>query len=141
MNGIRRDLRGLRVLIVEDEAMLAMLLEDILSDFGCEVVSTASRFEDAMDKASILPLDIALLDVNLGGTQSFPIARTLDSRKVPFVYATAYGAFMPDDAPPAPIVSKPFALSDLTHAMSVAVGIRPDTPEAVGALIPVATGP
>lgn len=117
MHSKDRNLSGLKVLIIEDEAMIAMLLEDLLCDLGCEVVATASRYEDALAKASTLTPDVALLDVNLDGKLSLPIAATLGERKVPFVYATAYGAAMPEDAPPGPILSKPFGLSELKHAL------------------------
>lgn len=115
------NLGGLKVFVVEDEAMLAMLLEDLLTDLGCKVVATASRVEDAVEKASMLPLDVALLDVNLHGKLSVPVAEKLRERKVPFVYATAYGGSMPEETPPAPILSKPFGSSDLRHALAEAV--------------------
>ncbi len=77
-------LEGLRVLIIEDEAMIAMLIEDMLADIGCGVIGIASRFEEAMRKVSSLAFDLAILDVNLNGSQTFPVAEALANRDIPF---------------------------------------------------------
>lgn len=116
-----RDLKGKKVLIVEDEARLVALLEEALDDFGCDVVDTASRFEEAMAKASSLPLDVAVLDVNLNGILSFPIAEELQARHIPFVFATASSPAMLMNAPTAPVLCKPYQLADLEHALLEAV--------------------
>lgn len=115
------DLAGLRVLIVEDEAILTMFLEDVLTEAGCEIVATASRFGEAMTKARSLSFDVATLDVNLNGEQSLPIAHELASRGIPFVFATGYGSKLPSDAPEAPVLRKPFELDELARALRQAV--------------------
>ncbi len=109
---------GLRVLIVEDEAMLSMLLEDFLTDLGCEVVATASHLEDALEKASSLAMDIAILDINLGGALSYPVAEALRSRGIRFLFATGYGTLgLPDDLKGTLVLGKPFNQTQLAAAM------------------------
>lgn len=109
---------GLRVLVVEDEAMLSMLLEDFLTDLGCEVVATASHLEDALEKASSLAMDIAILDINLGGVLSYPVAEVLRSRGIRFLFATGYGTLgLPDDLKGTLVLGKPFNQTQLAAAM------------------------
>ncbi|MGI4954233.1 MAG: response regulator, partial [Janthinobacterium lividum] len=86
------DFSGMRVLIVEDEAMISMLMEEFLEELGCEITGTASRLDDALEKARSLMVDLALLDVNLAGRLSYPVAELLLARGVPVVFSTGYGA-------------------------------------------------
>jgi CheY-like chemotaxis protein len=103
--------RGKRVLVVEDEALVSMLIEDFLHDIGCEVVGTAATLEDALAKSSALDLDAAILDINLNGTLSYPVAQILASRHIPFLFATGYGlAGLPVDLEHVPVLSKPFGI-------------------------------
>lgn len=116
------DLSGRRVLVVEDESRIAILIRDTLEDLGCEVVAFASRFEDAREKAKSLAVDIVLLDVNLGGEPSFPIASDLASRGVPFVLATGYGSpKIPEELKFAPVLQKPFLRAELQRALLTAL--------------------
>jgi CheY-like chemotaxis protein len=78
------------ILIVEDEMMLAMLQEDQLRDLGYESVK-AARVAPALRLADQAPLDAALLDVNLAGETSYPVAESLRRRSIPFIFATNYG--------------------------------------------------
>lgn len=111
-------LAGLRVMVVEDEALLAMWLEDVLEEMGCEVVATASRLEDAMDKAQALAMDVALLDVNLAGQLSYPVAKILRARSIPFVFASGYGAAgLPNELQDVPMLPKPFQPDQLADAL------------------------
>ena len=111
-------LKGLRVLVVEDEALISMLLEDFLADMGCEVVATAARLDDAMAKARTLALDAALLDVNLAGQVSYPVAGVLQSRGIPFAFSTGYGtAGLPDGLEGAPVLAKPFQQEQLAEVL------------------------
>jgi CheY-like chemotaxis protein len=103
-----------RILVVEDEVMIAMLLEDMLSDLGHEVVGPATRLEDGLALAADAEFDMAVLDVNLNGVHSRPIADVLVKRGVPFVLATGYGANAEDDIAEAQrILKKPFTPEDL----------------------------
>jgi len=117
------DLSGLRVLLVEDEALIVMLVEDALADVGCEIAGVASRFDDAFTKAQTLDFDVAILDVNLNGLRTFPIAEAIMARGIPFVFATGYGATsVPDGLNAVPILQKPFVSSDLERALRQALG-------------------
>ncbi len=83
--------QSIRILLVEDEAMIAMLVEDMLADFGGELVATAARLDDAVTQASDREFDVAILDLNLAGTFTYPVADILRRRGIPFVFATGYG--------------------------------------------------
>jgi CheY-like chemotaxis protein len=115
-------LRGRRVFVVEDESMVAMLVQDLLADIGCEVVGLAYRYPDALAKAKSLSFDIAVLDVNLNGQHTFPIAEVLTKRGLPFVFATGYGAAtVPQSLQTAPVLQKPFQQHDLERALRAAL--------------------
>jgi CheY-like chemotaxis protein len=111
-------LEGRRVLLVEDEVLVAMLIEDILTDFGCAVVGTAARLEDALKSAREEAMDIALLDVNLGGQRSFPVADILAERGVPFLFVSGYGE-QGLEAPHQnrPVLQKPFSPELIAEAL------------------------
>jgi CheY-like chemotaxis protein len=81
----------LRTLIVEDEAIIALSLEAMLNDLGHRVVGTASRLEEAREMITSLDFEIAVLDLNLGGEMSFPLADLLIQSGKPFVFSTGYG--------------------------------------------------
>lgn len=116
------DLSGRRVLVVEDEARIAMLIRDTLEDLGCQVVGIASRLEEARAKVASMEFDAALLDVNLNGEPSYPLADELASRGIPFVLATGYGASrIPPDHKDAPVLQKPFLRAELERALRVAL--------------------
>jgi CheY-like chemotaxis protein len=85
-------LAGLRVLVVEDESMVAMLLEDMLYDLGCHVVGPAARVDEALATLVVERVDAAVLDINIAGEKVFPVADRLLELDVPFVFATGYGA-------------------------------------------------
>lgn len=112
---------GLRVLIVEDEPIVAMTLEDILMDLGHDVVGPAGRLDEGLELAEEPVLDLAVLDVNLGGERSTPIARRLRERGIRFVFATGYGA-APEGFEDVPLVSKPYRQRDISAALAAAQG-------------------
>ena len=114
---------GLKVLVVEDEAILCMQLEDMLSDLGCTLVGPAMHLDQALALAAASELDIAILDVNLNGARSDAVADRLAGRGLPFVFATGYGASGSDSAyPGAPVLKKPFSLGEFSAAMKAALG-------------------
>lgn len=87
---LHRSSRNLRVLLVEDESMVSMLAEDILTDAGCTVL-LAMRLPEALNMAQTAQFDLAILDVNLGGGQtSYAVADVLMGRGIPFAFATGY---------------------------------------------------
>jgi CheY-like chemotaxis protein len=122
MNASAPDLMGRRILVIEDEAMVSMLIEDTLVDMGCVVVALASRVDDGLAKAQTLAFDAAILDVNLAGERSFGIAEALRIRKLPFVFATGYAmASIPEPLRNAPILQKPFSPVELERALLAAL--------------------
>jgi CheY-like chemotaxis protein len=109
-------LDGKRVLLVEDEALVAMLVEDMLADEGCSVAATATRLSEALALANDpgLEMDLAILDVNLAGEPVFAVAEALAARGVPFAFATGYGAAgLPDLWKGRPTLQKPFTAADV----------------------------
>lgn len=81
----------LRALIVEDDAMIAMLLAEMLQDMGYEVAATAGRLDRAQELARESRIDLAILDVNLAGEESYPVADILSDRNIPFTFMSGYG--------------------------------------------------
>jgi CheY-like chemotaxis protein len=117
------DMNGLRVLVVEDEAAISLLLEDMLLDFGCEVVGPAARLGAALELAQGESLDAAILDVNVAGESIYPVVTALVARNVPFVFSTGYGAAgIADLYRNRPVLQKPFAQKDLQQKLLQALG-------------------
>jgi CheY-like chemotaxis protein len=104
----------LRVLLVEDESMVALLLENMLAELGHEVVGPVARLDEAVEMAQGQALDVALLDINLSGKEIYPVAEALAAREIPFVFVTGYGR-RALRAPycERPILQKPFRRDDL----------------------------
>lgn len=117
---------GRRVLIVEDESLVAMLLETILADLGCDVVGPESNIEDGLTAvADVAGLDAALLDVNVAGTEIFPVAEALMAKGVPFVFSTGYGeAGLPEHWRGNPTVQKPFTEGAIREALMTALNMQ-----------------
>ena len=104
----------LRILVVEDEALVSMLIEDTLVDLGHEVAAVASRLPEACELARSEAIDFAILDVNLGGKPSFPVAEILSERGIPFAFATGYGSRGLDGKfQEVPTLAKPFTEADI----------------------------
>lgn len=115
-------LSGRRVLVVEDEMMIAMLIEDILADQGCRLVGPAIRVVDALRLLDAEWVEVALLDVNLNGEDTYPIAEELRRRNIPFVFATGYGAAgVKAGYGQFVTLQKPFEADDLTEALAGAL--------------------
>ncbi|OHV79297.1 response regulator [Rhizobium sp. LCM 4573] len=118
-----RDLSGLKILIVEDEGLVALMIEDMLQDLGCEVIASVSRLADAQAIATKAEVDLAVLDVNLAGERSFSVAEILHKRQIPFIFSTGYGIEgLPDEFGSHPIIGKPFSLVDLQQIIADVVG-------------------
>lgn len=111
--------RSRRMLVVEDEVLIGMLLEDMLSDLGYHVIASASRIDEAMKMARESEVDAAILDVNLNGQEVYPVAEILASRGIPFVFATGYGERgLPADYQHRPTLQKPFQQENLEHELA-----------------------
>lgn len=112
-------LEGRRILVVEDESLVAMLLETILEDMGCTPVGPISNVDEALTVvAGETDLDAALLDVNVAGQQVFPVAAALKARGVPFVFSTGYGeGGLPDEWRGQTTIQKPFTEATVQDAL------------------------
>ena len=103
------DLAERRILVVEDESLVAMLLETILEDLGCGVVGPEGTVASGIESARNAAIDAALLDVNVAGELVFPVAEQLKSRGIPFVFSTGYGeGGLPEQWRGYPTIQKPF---------------------------------
>jgi CheY-like chemotaxis protein len=110
----RAEARPLRILLVEDEMMVAMLVEDILVDAGHVVIGPLAQADKALQAAGNETLDLAILDVNINGGSVYPVAEALAARGIPFVFATGYGACGLDEGwQDRPTLQKPFRRDDL----------------------------
>jgi DNA-binding response OmpR family regulator len=111
-------LQGRRVLVVEDETVLAVTIEEILQDLGCIVVGPVGRLEAALKLATDDRLDAAVLDISIRGGTVFPIAEKPRTRQIPFVFASGYGEWaLPDEFADQPRLTKPFTARELEAAM------------------------
>ena len=100
----------MQVLVVEDELLLALMLEDVLADFGCVVTGPAETVAKALSLiAGTADIDAAILDVHIGGEMVFPVADALRDRQVPFVFSTGFGpADLATRYPDSPLLAKPY---------------------------------
>ena len=113
---------GKRILVVEDELMIRMLLEDMLGELGHTVAAEAARIEEALDAAKNADFDIAILDVNLNGQPISPVADALVARGMPFVFATGYGERgLPEPYRDRPTLKKPFQMDGLKQMLQTAL--------------------
>ena len=111
-----------RILIIEDETLIAMMVEGFLIDLGWNVVGLAGTLDRALAMVRDADIDAALLDVNLNGQESFAAAKILCDRRIPFVFATGYGMRGFDDRfPGVPTLTKPYQPDDLEHALRLAM--------------------
>ncbi len=109
---------GNRVFIAEDEAMVRLLLEDMLADLGHDVCVSAARLDEAMVVAnSSNEFEVAILDINLDGTEIYPAADILVERGIPFIFATGSAEAMPERFKHSPRVQKPFLEFELQDAL------------------------
>jgi CheY-like chemotaxis protein len=114
---------GLSVLVVEDETLVSLLIESMLSDLGCDDVWYASDVSQALELLAENTPDAAVLDVNLAGEQVYPVAFRLAAAAVPFVFATGYGASGIDQEwASRPVIQKPFQREKLAAALATALG-------------------
>lgn len=114
---------NLRIMVIEDEGIVAMLLEDMLQGLGHQVVASASNIERATSLVGEAEVDLAILDVNLNGHHTYPLAETLSARGIPFIFATGYGnAGLKSEWRTAKVLQKPFTERDLAHVIGETIG-------------------
>jgi CheY-like chemotaxis protein len=117
-------LSGAKVLVLEDETLVSMMVEDMLLDLGCEVVGPFAKLDQALAFVASADgqIDAALLDVNLGGVRSFPMAEALADKGVPFVFTTGYDeSGLPDIWRGRPTLRKPFMMGEMADALRKAL--------------------
>jgi CheY-like chemotaxis protein len=116
-------LSGKRILVVEDELLVAMMIEDILLEQNCSVIGPFSNLTDALAAAQTASFDAAVLDVNLHGQKSYPVGEILAARKIPFFLLSGYGeAALPEDHPEWRTCNKPFTAAELIQALAEQLG-------------------
>ena len=112
------DLTGVRILVVEDEAPIALQLEDVLSELGAIVVGPASRLNQALKLLEDEPVDAAVLDLNIAGDLVYPVADALEAKGLPYVFATGYGiSGLAEPYRNRVVVQKPFSRRQLLWAV------------------------
>ncbi len=113
-----------RVLIVEDEAFIALTLEDMLDELGFAVVGTVSHVAEAIAMIGREAIDGALLDVNLGKQKIDPVADLLAERGCPFIFTTGYGrSGIPASHADRPVLQKPFRMDDLAAILKTELSL------------------
>jgi CheY-like chemotaxis protein len=118
-----QDTASRRFLLVKDESLIAMLVEDMLEDLGHELVTVVTRLEEALEVAGSGAFDLAILDLNLGGALTYPVADALARRGIPFIFATGYGSGGLKEAYAGrATLQKPFDQKSLEQAITTVLG-------------------
>jgi CheY-like chemotaxis protein len=112
-----------RVLLLEDEVMIAMMVEELLSELGAVVVGPVSTIRDAAVLAVSAELDAAVLDVNVRGTTSFEVAEILQNRRIPIVFATGYSEVDRSRFPGSSFLVKPYTAAKLEETLQQALSL------------------
>jgi len=119
-------LSGRRLLVVEDEMLVLMSIEDMLAELGCKSVASAATVDQAVALIDTQDFDAAMLDMNLNGTKSFPVADKLAALGVPFIFATGYGAQdMRDGYGDRPLLKKPIRYAELAEVFECLFSRQP----------------
>jgi CheY-like chemotaxis protein len=114
----RTTTEGLRILLIEDEPIVAVLAEDLLDAIGCTVVTTAGSVADAEAAIASHSFDIAMVDINLGGEDGLIAADALKARQIPYLVTTGYDTRDSAHAhASAPVLTKHYSLADLEAAL------------------------
>ncbi|MGU3494381.1 HWE histidine kinase domain-containing protein [Xanthobacteraceae bacterium A53D] len=117
-------LEGHRILLVEDSLIIALDAEDIANRLGAESVTTAATAEGALDSLESHPPSVAVLDINLGERNSYPVADRLAELRIPFLFATGYGeqANLPVEHRGRVVIQKPYTLENVARALDKVLG-------------------
>ena len=123
----RRELKGLRVLVVEDDPLVAMVLQDYLEELEIITVGPVSDMDTALTTAKVEAFDLALLDVNLAGALVYPVAEALSLRKIPFAFMTGQDADrLPNSYGDLPSIQKPYGFGHIERYLRTTFGIPPE---------------
>lgn len=113
---------GKRILIVEDEMLVAVLVEDTLADYGGDIIGVAATLREARRFATSEDFDAAVMDVNLAGESVHPVAEILENRGIPFIFVSGYGqSAVPKSKPNWRICAKPFRGNELAEFLSTQI--------------------
>jgi len=119
------DLQGLKMLVVEDSAVVALSLEMALEEAGCLIVGTAADVEPALRLLEEAEIDVVVLDLKLAGSSALPIADVLVARDLPFVFTTGHERdTLPERFRAHLMCLKPFTSNELLRSLQEAIGIR-----------------
>jgi DNA-binding NtrC family response regulator len=122
---IARMPKGCAVFLVDDEALIRMMVADMLEELGCRVAAEAGRIDEAVKLARSTEFDLAILDVNVGGEMIFPVAEAIKACSRPLIFATGYGS-LPEEFQQYPRLQKPFQLEVLGKMIDETLkGARP----------------
>jgi DNA-binding NtrC family response regulator len=115
--------RQISVLLVEDEALIRMMMVDMVEELGHLIVAEAASIDEASALAHTANFEIAILDVNVGGERIDPVAEIIASRGLPFIFASGYGAIgAPEKFRHVPVLQKPFLMERLGDAIDETLG-------------------
>jgi DNA-binding response OmpR family regulator len=115
-------LQDMAILVVEDEPMIAAMLDDLLTDLGCRVMGPALNLVQAQGLLDKETCDAAIVDLNLNGTMAHPLIETLRARGVPVIVATGYGSDVPDLPAGCRMLAKPYAIQHVAEALKACLG-------------------
>ena len=119
---MRKLLSGRRVLVVEDEMLIVMMIEDMLADLGCEAITTAATVDQALRLIETSKFDVAMLDMNLGGNSSETVADALALHRVPFIYSTGNSSSdVKQGYRDRPVLRKPYMFETLEELLAAAI--------------------
>jgi CheY-like chemotaxis protein len=122
VSSVHNGLKGLRVLVVEDEFAVLVLVEEMLADLGCEIAASTWRVSQALELIDRCALDVAVLDVNVAGEMVYPVAEVLAARRIPIVFSTGYGINgLSEHWRGWPILQKPYRTEQLGAALRTAM--------------------
>ena len=116
-------LKGKRILVVEDEALIAVMVEDMLMEMGSDVVGPAATIDAALALARVEEIDAAILDVNVRGERIDPVADALMARGVPVLFATGYGEVKLASGAATTVIDKPYTQEKLARGLALAMGV------------------
>lgn len=124
-------LTGRRILVVEDEMLVLMNIEMALEDLGCSAITAAGNVEGALSLIAQQTFDAAIVDVNLGGDKSYPVADKLTERGIPFAFSTGYSDHSAgSDFSDRPVLKKPYLRADLVAVFEQLIANKPLPSEA-----------